>query len=148
MVVFALRHAERRPDPIDGLSPAGRARAWRLGHMLAESGVRVAYCSDAVRTQETLAPLESLVGEVLKVHRVSAAAPGGPESHIEAVVAAVQALPEDTAAVIVSHSNTVGPIVERLGGGTIPPFEEPEFDRILILFGSRTGPKKLLQLRY
>ena len=47
MVLFAVRHAERQPDPFDGQSSAGSVRAWRLAHMLSESGVSVGYCSDA-----------------------------------------------------------------------------------------------------
>ena len=148
MVLFAFRHAERQPDQIDSLSSAGSVRAWRLAHMLSESGVSVGYCSDAVRTQQTLAPLKSLLGDALLVHEVSAAGPGGPEAHIEAVATAVRSLPEGTSVVVVSHSNTVGPIIESLGGGTPRPIGDAEFDSMLILFGAGSGPKTLLQLRY
>jgi phosphohistidine phosphatase SixA len=148
MLLFALRHAERRPDPIDSLSSAGAARAWRLAHVLSDSGVSVAFCSDAVRTQQTLAPLKSLLGDALQIHEVSAAAPGGIEGHVEAVATAVESLPEGTAGLVVSHSNTVGSIIRRLGGSALPPIDDGEFDRMLILFGAASSPKTLLQLRY
>ena len=116
--------------------------------MLSESGVSVAYCSDAVRTQQTLAPLRSLLGDALHIQEVSAAAPGGREAHIATIVTAVGALPEGTRAVVVSHSDTVGPIIERLGGGIISPIAEAEFDRMLVLLGAPGGSKTLLKLRY
>ena len=147
MVLFAVRHAERQPDPIDGLSSAGSVRAWRLAHMLSESGVSVGDCSDACEP-ETLAPLKSLLGDALLVHEVSAGGPGGPEAHIEAVPTAVRSLREGTVVVVVSQSNTVGPIIQNIGGTTPRPIGDAERDRMLILFGAGSSPKTLLQLRY
>ena len=60
MIVFALRHADR--TPADDLSPAGVERSELLARMLGESGVRTAYCSDAIRTQRTVEPLQKLLG--------------------------------------------------------------------------------------
>lgn len=147
MVVFLLRHADRNSD-MDSLSPAGMKRARFLAHMLAGSGVRVAYCSDALRTQETLAPLRQALGDALTINEISAASPGGPDGHVQALVAAVDALPADRVAVVVSHSNTVGPIIQGLGGGIIPAIEDTEFDKLFVLFRPAGGQKTLLQLRY
>jgi phosphohistidine phosphatase SixA len=58
MLIFVLRHADRMPDPADALSDKGRARAKLLARMLAESGIRTAWCSDALRAQATLQPLK------------------------------------------------------------------------------------------
>ncbi|MGO4841984.1 histidine phosphatase family protein, partial [Rhizobiaceae sp. 2RAB30] len=113
-----LRHADRN-SPADSLSSAGVKRAKFLAHMLAGSGVSVAYCSDAQRTHETLAPLKELLGNELAITEFSAAAPAGPDGHVQAIVAAAAALPATAVAVAVSHSNTVGPIIEGLGGGII-----------------------------
>src|SRR3954468_7627448 len=119
MIIFVLRHADRSPTLSDGLSPAGVARARFLAHMLSESGVSMAYCSDALRTQETLVPLKEALGNALTIKKVSAAGPGGLEAHIEAIVAALKELPDSAIAVVVSHSNTVGLIIEGLGGSSI-----------------------------
>jgi phosphohistidine phosphatase SixA len=60
MIIFALRHADR--TAADDLSPAGRERAELLARMLAETGVSIAYRSDAVRAARTLEPLEQKLG--------------------------------------------------------------------------------------
>lgn len=147
MVIFALRHADR--DPVaDALSPAGVRRAKFLAHMLAGSGVGHAYCSDAQRTHETLAPLKQLLGTDLVVTEFSAGAPGGPGGHVRAVVTAVVALPATAVAIVVSHSNTVGPIIEGLCGDVIAPIDDSEFDRLIVLVIPPSGSKTLLQLRY
>ena len=52
MMIFALRHADRVSENIDALSDKGKVRAELLARMLAQSGIRNAYCSDAKRTQE------------------------------------------------------------------------------------------------
>jgi phosphohistidine phosphatase SixA len=147
VVIFILRHADRNPVA-DSLSPAGMKRAWCLAHMLAGSGVSVAYCSDALRTRETRAPLKQVLGAALSIKEFTAAAPGGPDGHVQAVVAAAMALPAEAVAVAVSHSNTVGPIIEGLGGGAIAPIGEAEFDRLFVLFIPPGGNKTLLRLRY
>src|SRR3954453_8056136 len=129
MIIFVLRHCDRSPAPSDGLSPAGVARAHLLAHMLSESGVSMAYCSDALRTQETLVPLKEVLGDALTIKKVSAARPGGPEAHIEAVVAALKQLPDSAVAIVVSHSSTIGPIIKNLGGSSIFPIADNEFDK-------------------
>src|SRR5881275_2273062 len=60
MIIFALRHADR--TAADDLSPAGRERAELLARMLAETGVSIAYRSDAVRAARTLERLERAGG--------------------------------------------------------------------------------------
>ena len=57
MLIFALRHADRASENVDALSDAGKVRAKLLARMLAQSGIKNAYCSDAKRTQDTIAPL-------------------------------------------------------------------------------------------
>ena len=144
MVTFVLRHADRNSDTVDALSSAGVKRARHLARMLAESGVSVAYCSDALRTRETLAPLKQALGDALTINKIT----GGAAAHAQAVAAAIKAQPAATVAVAVSHSDTVGLIIEALGGGSIPPIAGNEFDKLFILFGPADGHVTLLQLRY
>jgi phosphohistidine phosphatase SixA len=144
LVIFVLRHADRTSSSVDALSPAGVERSRRLGRMLAESGVSVAYCSDALRTRETLAPLKQALGDALTINEV----PGGAAAHSQAVAAAIEALPAATVVAVVSHSDTVGLIIEALGGGSIAPIAGNEFDRLFVLFGPADGNVTLLQLRY
>src|SRR5207244_3447658 len=92
MIVFALRHANRKPDPADDLTPAGVARARLLARMLGESGIRVAFCSDAIRTQWTMEPLKSLPGVQLEIVTVAASA----ADHVQQIVDKVKALGRTT----------------------------------------------------
>lgn len=145
--IFVLRHADRAVGA-DSLSDAGKRRAQSLAGMLADTGVSVAYCSDARRTYETLAPLKQRLGDSLTIHEVSAADPGGTNAHVQSVVAAIKALPSDTVAVAVSHSNTVRQIIEGLGGGSDAKIAETEFDKLFLLVRCADGQNTLLRLHY
>jgi phosphohistidine phosphatase SixA len=147
MIIFALRHADRTSSG-DDLSPAGRQRAELLGRMLAETGVSIAYRSDAVRAARTLEPLEQKLGAALTVEEVGFPGQNGVESHIAKIVERIQALPPDTVVAVVSHSNTVGPILERLGSRSAPEIKDTEFDKLFVLFRGNAGPSTLLKLRY
>ena len=84
----------------------------------------------------------------LAISEISAGPPGGPLAHVDQVVADIKAQPEGTVAIVVSHSNTVGPILAGLGGGTIDPIAESEFDKLFVLFDPPKGVAALLKLRY
>ena len=141
MVVFVLRHADRLPDPADDLSPAGWERAELLARMLGESGITVAYHSGTIRAQHTLKPLKQRLGEALAVEAVGS-------GDVTATIAAVRSQPVDAVVAVVGHSNTVGPIVEGLGAGPVPPIAPDEFDRLFVLFGGPSATLALLRLRY
>jgi len=145
--IFVLRHADRAAGA-DSLSDAGKRRAQTLAGMLVDTGVSVAYCSDAQRTHETLAPLKQRLGDALTIHEVSAADPGGTKAHVQFVVAAIKALPSGTVAVVVSHSNTVGQIIDGLGGGADAKIAETEFDKLFLLVRGADGQNTLLRLHY
>ena len=141
MIVFVLRHADRQPDPIDDLSPSGWERAELLARMLAESGVSVAYHSEAVRARQTLQPLERELGHALSVEGIAS-------GDVGETVRAVKSRSPDAVIVVVGHSNTVGPIVEELGGGPVEPIGLNEFDRLFVLFIDLAGTAILTRLRY
>jgi len=114
MLVFVLRHCDRQPDPVDDLAPGGRERAELLARLLGESGASVAYHSGTVRAQRTLEPLQGKLGSAITVEGVAS---GDPQQTVEAV----RSQPADAVVVVVGHSNTVGPIVEALGGPPTSP---------------------------
>jgi phosphohistidine phosphatase SixA len=147
MIVFVLRHADRKPEPDDGLTPAGLERAKLLARMLAETGVSIAYCSEAARAHQTLEPLAQLLGNALTIKEVKIAEQGA-DAHVQKIVQAVKSQPPGTTIVVVSHSNTVGPIVKGLGGGTIDSIGDGEFDKLFVLFIGPTGSTDLLRGRY
>ncbi len=149
MIVFALRHADRKPDA-DDLSPAGIERAELLARMLAESGIRTAYCSDAIRTQRTIASLKQLLGAKLDVVAVGTGTGSASDiaDHVRQIVHKVKGLPDDAVAAIVGHTNTVGPIIEGLTGHTVDPIAEAQFDKLFALSVPAAGAATVAPLRY
>ena len=147
MIVFALRHADRTATG-DDLSPAGHKRALLLARMLAESGVSVVFRSDAVRAARTVEPLKQKLGNALIVQEVGFEGPNGVASHIAKVVDFVKAQPAAAVVAVVSHSNTVGPILQGLGAGPVAPIGDNEFDKLFVLFRAPNGPASLTMLRY
>jgi broad specificity phosphatase PhoE len=145
MLVFALRHADRASENVDALSNAGNVRAQLLARMLAQSGVKTAYCSDAKRTQDTIAPLKVLLGPQLTVD-VFPVGDNGIEGHVQAIVTAVRALPADSIAAVIGHSNTIDLIVNALTNKAIDPIGPNEFDKIFVL--SIPASPSLTLLRY
>ncbi len=141
MIVFVLRHADRTPSPDDDLTSAGRERAALLARMLADSGVSFAYHSGAERARLTLEPLKQMLGAALTVEGI------GP-GNVLATVAAVRSRPAGAVVVVVGHSDTVGPIVEGLGGGAVGPMASHEFNKLFVLFIDATDQATLLRLRY
>jgi phosphohistidine phosphatase SixA len=148
MIVFALRHADR--TPAGDLSAAGLERAELLARMLAESGIRTAYCSDAIRTQRTMDPLKALLGSDLEIVVVATDGAGGIDEHVQEIVAKVKALPGDAVAAVVGHSNTVGPVIEGLTGRQIAPIKENEFDKLFVLSipGTAAATATVAPMRY
>jgi phosphohistidine phosphatase SixA len=146
MIVFALRHADR--TAADDLSPAGRERANLLARMLAECGVSVAIRSHFIRAAKTLHPLEAKLAGALQVQEVRFEDADDPNDYAVRVATAVKVLPTNAVVVIVGHSDTVGPTIEKLGGTPIGPIDDGEFDKLFVLFVVPNRPATLLKLRY
>jgi phosphohistidine phosphatase SixA len=145
MIVFALRHADRASGGADALSPAGKIRAELLARMLAGSRIRLALCSDAARTRETLAPLTAAVG--LQPREVATNGPNGIAGHISEVAGLLKPLPPRVVAIVAGHTNTVGPIITQLCGQTIDPIAEDEFDKLFVVTAIG-GQGEVAQMRY
>jgi broad specificity phosphatase PhoE len=146
MMIFALRHADRVSENIDALSDEGKVRAKLLARMLAQSGIRNAYCSDAKRTQDTVAPLEAEPGVQLKVHVVPIGS-SGTNGHVQAIVTALNALPADSTAAVIGHSNTIDLVIKALTNKVIAPIGPNEFDKLFVL-SIPAGSPSLTLLRY
>ncbi len=144
MIVFLLRHADRTPEPVDDLTPAGVARAKLLARMLAESGIRKAYCSSKLRTQRTIEPLRNSPGVQLETVTVAVEAP----DHVQQIVDRVKALPADAVAAVVGHSDTVGPVIEGLTGVAIGPIGNHEFDKLFVVSIAPGGASTVALTRY
>ena len=138
--LFLVRHAEKSaPNGDLPLSAEGRSRAALLASMLRDSGVGRIYTTEMVRTRETAEPLER--GLHLKAEAV-------PVQDVDALVTRLRTLPAGSAALVVNHSGTIPKIVEKLGGGTIQPIAEEEYDRLLVLTLAPDGKARVVTLRF
>jgi phosphohistidine phosphatase SixA len=148
MIVFLLRHADRSNDQVDDLNAAGRKRAELLARMLAESGVTVAFRSQFVRAVRTLKPLDAKLAGALQVRPIDTQPNETSVAYGIKVAEAVLALAANTTAVVVGHSDTLGPTIKRLGGGAIETIQATEFDKLFVVFIAPDGSATLLKLRY
>jgi phosphohistidine phosphatase SixA len=107
--------------------------------MLSDSNVKRIYTSEVARTQQTAEPLAA------KLHIRPEVVPA---KDIEGLAAKLRAGAPDDVALVVGHSNTVPEIVRLLGGGSVPPIGDSEYDRLFIL--TLTGPNQatVVALRY
>jgi len=121
--VLLVRHADRQGSQ-DALSSAGLARAQTLVHVLQKSGIDAIYQSDAVRTQQTAAPVASALG--ITPTTVTA-------TNIDSLVNDIRASHRGQTVLVVGHSNTVPQIIAALGGPTLPNIDENEFDNLFVL---------------
>jgi len=138
--LFLVRHAEKSaPNGDLPLSAEGRSRAAILASMLHDTGVGRIYTTEMVRTRETAEPLERALH--LKAEAV-------PVQDVDALVTRLRALAPGSVALVVNHSGTMPKIVEKLGGGTIEPIAEDEYDRLLILTLTGDGKARVVTLRF
>lgn len=143
--VVLVRHAEKEAGTGDpALSSAGQARARDLQVALAAFPVQAIFVSEFRRTLQTAAPTAAS----FHVTPVAIAVRGDAQAQASATAAAIRHLAPGTAALVVGHSNTIGPIIEALGGPHIEDLCDAEFATILVLELTRTAPPRLLRASY
>ena len=138
--VFVVRHAEKglaTPDP--SLTEPGNARARALAHSLHDQKVSAIFSSEFKRTQETAAPLGQELGIATTV--IGAA-------KTDDLVTALKALPSGSTALVVSHSNLVPVIVERLSGQKVGELTDSDYDRLYVVILRTNGAASVLYLHY
>ena len=128
--VYLVRHAEKADassDPV--LSEAGQARAAALATALTDAHPGYVFTSPLQRTGLTAAPTadyHSTTPEAVSLD-------GGIQAHLAAIVARVEATPDDATILIVGHSNTVPLIARALGYAEAADMPECEYDRLTTL---------------
>jgi broad specificity phosphatase PhoE len=129
-VVIVVRHADKdtipKADP--PLTPAGVARAKALAAALADAGVQAVITTELLRSRETARPL----AEAQRLTPTTV--PHGLDiaQHAQAVAAAVRKLRGKTV-LVVGHGETVGPIIQALGGPPIPEVCAYEYSNLYTL---------------
>lgn len=137
-VIVLVRHAEKVDDGRDPeLSESGRARARRLGEMLADSGVESIFSTDFIRTRETAKPLAERLS--IRIELYDAADLGAFASKLKA---------SPHRALVVGHSNTTAELVELLGGAPGSPIDDDEYDRLYVVSIASDGEVSSVLLRF
>ena len=139
--VILVRHAERAGGMSAdvGISEAGRCRAEALARMLADANVKRIYTSEVARTQQTAEPLAT------KLHIRPEVIPA---KDTEGLVAKLRAGAPDEVVLVVGHSNTVPEIIKALGGGSVPPIGDSEYDLLFVATLTHPNQATVVTLRY
>jgi phosphohistidine phosphatase SixA len=122
--IFLVRHAEKASAATDApLNAEGEKRAECLATTLKDAGIKQIYVTDALRTQQTAAPL----AKALKIKPTILPAKD-PNALIKNLV-----YTGGGNILVVGHSDTVPFVIARLQGGTVAPIGENEYDRLFVM---------------
>ena len=105
--LLVLRHAEKGTGADPDLTPAGNQRAIDLASLLKGVSIQRMYCTEYIRTRQTLEPLSEISGAAIE----TISAEDAPRWR--RVVSEVEA---GETIVICGHQNTVPLFVEEAGG--------------------------------
>jgi 8-oxo-(d)GTP phosphatase len=123
MALHLVRHAKAgsrpdwgQPDELRPLTEAGRVQAEALAGKLAPLGVQRILTSRFARCTQTVEPLAAAAG--VPVEQVQALA---EEADLDETWALLESLAGDgTEAVLCSHGNVIGPVLDRLHRRGVP----------------------------
>jgi phosphohistidine phosphatase SixA len=137
--IFIVRHGEKASSAADALlSPAGHQRANCLAQTLKDANVQAIFTPEVKRTQQMAEPLAHArnlpISVILRKNQ--------PELAQKARAAA-----QNGDVLVVAQQDTIAPIVQQLGGGSIPPIGDNEFDRLIVLHLNASG-SSVTTLRY
>jgi broad specificity phosphatase PhoE len=147
--VIFVRHADTDasmagPDDDPPLNARGRQRAELLADFLQSidvvAGVNAIYASDKRRTQETAAPLAKRLNLPVEI---------ADHQDTEGFMDRVLDDHNGDIVLIVSHSNTIAPLIDELHGSKrLPAFAPDEYDEVYIVITPGYGKVKTLRLQY
>ena len=123
-VIFLVRHADRASSEPDSLlSQAGEQRAQCLASMLKDVNLKAIYTSEFKRTQQTAAPTAA------EFHLEPKAI---PRANVSELVKDLKDT-KDFPILVVAHSETLPPIVQQLGAGTVSQPTMYEYDKLIVI---------------
>jgi phosphohistidine phosphatase SixA len=137
-VIYVVRHAEKDGNKGDvALTRAGEERAELLAGLLGDVPLKAVYSTDTLRTRSTGQP-------AARSHQLDVTLydPQSPGATLSAITAAGGSY------LVVGHSNTVGGLVEALGGAAGAEIAHSEFDRLYIVTVASGAPVSTVLLRY
>jgi hypothetical protein len=119
------------------LSPAGRARAEQLVHVLAEAKINAIYSTTTHRTIQTAQPL----ADFLKLQVL-------PYTNAQAVAEKVKRQHPGQGILIVSHSGMVEDIIEQLNGYRTACPIGGDYDNLCVVIRDDSGKTETINLHY
>jgi 2,3-bisphosphoglycerate-dependent phosphoglycerate mutase len=139
--VILVRHAEKStvPEKDPELTRGGQARAFLIARKLKDAGITAVYATQYKRTQLTAQPLADQLR--LRVIKVDA-------ENSKQLVSEVRKKHSGGTLLVVGHSNTLGEIIEMLGGEKIAGIADEEYDNLFIVTLGGTNQVKVLRLRF
>jgi len=136
--VILVRHADvNSTGDVPLSSPLGQQRAKLLARMLRDVNLKAVFVTGFVRSAQTGGPAAAAAG--LAVTPYSA-------GNTAALIAKINALPINVAALVVAHSNTVDDIATGLGAPGVGELAAGQFDRMFLII--RSVGTTLTRLRY
>lgn len=144
--VVLVRHAEKvAPSGDVDISAVGQARAAALAEALVRFPLQGIFVSQYKRTLQTALPVAARFGLTPVAVPVAS---GDVRAQATATAAAIRGLPAGSAALVVGHSNTLGPIIEALGGPHLDDLCDGEYATILVLEVTGAGAPRLLRASF
>lgn len=146
-VVYLVRHAEKASsaDNNPQLSEAGVRRAEALAQTLGDAGVTTIYTTQFKRTAETAAPLlaRTKVGvTMLEVDH------DNPQTYVEQLSSDILTKHRGETVVVISHSNTLPLIVERLSGKPVQAIEDDAYSNLYVVTLPAQGAVTIVRAGY
>jgi broad specificity phosphatase PhoE len=123
-IVFIVRHAEKAESKSNDpeLSETGHTRAEALAKMLMDAGITGIYATDFKRTQQTAAPLATMLG--LSVTSIT----GNDFAGL-----ALKLRNQKGNALVVGHSNTIPDLIKAIGIAAPIKIAENEYDDLFVV---------------
>lgn len=142
--VILVRHAEKEAGDDPRLTAEGMERARELAEALDGTMLDAAYATQFRRTSETAAPAADRFGLPVTVFEAEAPV----EEHAGALSGHLLTEHDGETVLVVGHSNTVPLIIEALGGDTVPPIADDEYENLYVVVVPPSGPVRTLRARY
>lgn len=138
--IILVRHAERSAGMAADvpLSARGDERAKTLAQVLKDARISAVFANELHRVQQTAEPTAQEFHLTVTVV---------PDKEMDSLVSRLKSLPENETVLVAARANTLPVLVEKLGGGVIPPLADDEYDRMVIVTTGH-GKPSVLTLRY
>jgi broad specificity phosphatase PhoE len=135
---YLVRHAEKLDATANSvLSPEGEQRALALRDSLREKNIELVFSTNFNRTRQTAEPLASAIHQSVLLYKPMA---------LDSMVSVIHSAKKKNI-LIVGHSNTIPPLIEKLIGTKVQPIKETEYDNFYVVEIKKEN-KKLVQKKY